>query len=135
MSYLEELLPEFRRGAKIRRKGVPQPLNAKGYIFYNEGKIYNEFGKEVEPDLGLWLSKNDWEFYQEPIDWDHIIKNKRLCAFWNKKGCEVLGFLKQIRYYKDNDFYTYISLPGAIYTGCRPVRRDEVNFYEDVKDE
>lgn len=57
MSYLEELLPEFRKGAKIRRTGVPQPANAKGYIFYKEGKIYNEFGGECDPDLGFWLSK------------------------------------------------------------------------------
>lgn len=135
MSYLEELLPEFRKGAKIRRTGVPQPANAKGYIFYKEGKIYNEFGRECDPDLGFWLSKNDWELYQEPIDWDYIIKNKCLCAFWNKKGCEVLGFLKQRRYYKDSDFYAYISLPRAIYTGCCPVSRDEVAFYEDRKDE
>lgn len=62
MAYLEELLPEFRKGTKIRRTGVPQPANAKGYIFYKEGKIYNEFGRECDPDLGFWLSKNDWNF-------------------------------------------------------------------------
>lgn len=43
MAYLEELLPEFRKGAKIRRAGLSKPVNAKGYIFYKEGKIYNEF--------------------------------------------------------------------------------------------
>lgn len=81
------------------------------------------------------IFSNRWELYQEPIDWQYIIDHKCLCKFWNKKGCEVLGFLKQRIYYKDNDFYTYISLPGAIYTKCLPVHRDEVTFYEDRKDE
>lgn len=127
MAYLEELFPEFRRGAKIRRsiwanKEIFVKINEMGEPVLNNGNKFEFFRN---------ITCSDWEFYQEPIDWDHIIKNKCLCAFWNKKGCEVLGFLKQIRYYKDNDFYTYISLPGAIYTGCRPVRRDEVTFYED----
>lgn len=59
MSYLEELLPEFRKGAKIRRSKVHEPKNGKGYVYYKNGKIYNEFGREAEPDLGLWLSKDD----------------------------------------------------------------------------
>ena len=54
MAYLEELLPAFRKGAKIRRSGC-KPKNGKGYIYYKDRKIYNEFGREVEPDLGIWL--------------------------------------------------------------------------------
>ena len=129
MAYLEELFPEFRREAKIRRsiwanKEIFVKINEMGEPVLNNGNKFEFFRN---------ITCSDWEFYQEPIDWDHIIKNKCLCAFWNKKGCEVLGFLKQIRYYKDNDFYTYISLPGAIYTGCRPVHKDEVTFYEDIE--
>lgn len=124
MAYLEELLPEFRKGAKIRRTGLSKPVNAKGYIFYKEGKIYNEFGRECEPDLGLWLSKNDWELYEEPIDWQYIIDHECLCWFWSEdfETCRMLGYLK------------YITKQG-IFNGnsrnCRPVRRDEVTFYED----
>ena len=128
MAYLEELLPEFRKGAKIRRKCWSEGK----YIKLKGLYARDEYGDSyfLEPNE---VTSDDWEFYQEPIDWDHIIKNKCLCAFWNKKGCEVLGFLKQRKYYKDNDFYAYISLPGAIYTGCRPVRRDEVTFCERRK--
>ena len=133
MSYLEELLPEFRNGAKIRRAGLPKPVNAEGYIYYKEGKIYNEFNRECEPDLGLWLSKNDWELYQEPIDWDCIIKNKCLCWFWD--AVESLeessyGYLthydERAQRYRDGKKW---------YKNCRPVRRDEVSFYKDKRDE
>lgn len=126
MSYLEELLPEFRKGARIRRKDWDKDNYLVLYresIIAKSGNIYEFYNFDFLAD--------DWEFYQEPeSDW-YIIDHKCLCKFWNKKGCEVLGFLKQRIYYKDDDFYTYISLPGAIYTECRPVRRDEVTFYED----
>lgn len=29
------------------------------------------------------LPRDDWELYQEPIDWGYIIKNKCLCWFWD----------------------------------------------------
>ena len=138
MAYLEELLPEFRKGAKIRRTGVPQPANAKGYIFYKEGKIYNEFGRECAPDLGFWLSKNDWELYQDPEpDWQYIIDHKCLCWFWDDKfNWAVCGTLGEIE--KDAEYAFIMFDEGgnrSNYKHCRPVRRDEVTFYEDKKDE
>lgn len=127
MAYLEELLPEFRKGAKIRK----QDWRPDHYLYYENNGVWNEDTELVSFD-GVDLVSTNWEFYKDPEpDWDYIIKNKCLCAFWNKKGCEFLGFLKQRSYYKDTDFYTYTSLSGAIYTGCRPVCRDEVTFYED----
>lgn len=139
MSYLEELLPEFRKGAKIRRKGVPQPANAKGYIFYKEGKIYNEFGRECDPDLGFWLSKNDWELYKDPEpDWQYIIDNKCLCWFWNdcEKYAKEYGFLGFLTYVQpSNNTDRFEELSGKIWKYCRPVHKDEVNFYEDKKDD
>lgn len=127
MAYLEELLPAFRKGVKIRRKGLPKPVNAKGYIFYKEGKIYNEFGKECEPDLGLWLSKNDWEVYAEPIDWDCIIKKKCLCWFWDGDGCQTINKLQCVG---EGEFYDDCY---RTWENCRPVHKDEVTFYEDAK--
>lgn len=130
MAYLEELLPEFRKGAKIRCSDWEKDkyIQKKGGLTATD----NDFLCSLSVSD---IFSNRWELYQEPIDWQYIIDHKCLCKFWNKKGCEVLGFLKQRIYYKDNDFYTYISLPGAIYTKCLPVRRDEVTFYEDRKDE
>lgn len=37
MSYLEELLPEFRKGAKITKK----EWDKKSYIYYKNGLIYD----------------------------------------------------------------------------------------------
>jgi hypothetical protein len=117
MSYLEELLPEFRNGAKIRRKYwgdndfVEISDFKKGLIFTN---------KELEA--------SDWEFYQEPIDWETIIKKRCLCWFWNIER-KVLGILVD---YNEDDMY--LRDGDSYYQNCRPVHKDEVIFYEDEKD-
>lgn len=129
MAYLEELLPEFRKGAKIRRTGLSKPVNAKGYIFYKEGKIYNEFGRECEPDLGLWLSKNDWELYEEPIDWQYIIDHECLCWFWEDSKQDKLA--QNLNSVDSNSPFMFVDSRNVAYKHCRPVRRDEVTFYED----
>lgn len=81
MAYLEELLPEFRKGAKIRRKHWAS----------------NAFIQNIDDDdIDIKdLYRDDWELYQEPIDWDYIIKNKCLCWFWCKDEEEkkVAGLL------------------------------------------
>lgn len=129
MAYLEELLPEFRNGAKIRRTGLSKPVNAKGYIFYKEGKIYNEFGRECEPDLGLWLSKNDWELYEEPIDWQYIIDHECLCWFWEDSKQDKLA--QNLNSVDSNSPFMFVDSRNIPYKHCRPVRRDDVTFYED----
>lgn len=123
MSYLEELLPEFRNGAKIRRKYwgdndfVEISDFKKGLIFTN---------KELEA--------SDWEFYQEPIDWDYIIKNRCLCWFWDDENDE--NFIARLEAFNmDDDNMRFKSKNGAAWRNCRPVSRDEVTFYEDKKDE
>lgn len=131
MTYLEELLPEFRKGAKIRRTGLSKPVNAKGYIFYKEGKIYNEFGRECEPDLGLWLSKNDWELYEEPIDWQYIIDHECLCWFWEDSKQDKLA--QNLNSVDSNSPFMFVDSRNVAYKHCRPVRKDEVTFYEDQK--
>ena len=123
MAYLEELLPEFRKGAKIRCKkwsyGEYVYLGEKNIIYDERNKRY-EF---VNDDLFV-----EWELYQEPIDYDYIIKNKCLCLFWNDDETTI-GILKCK--YTDG----FLENCGEIWNNCRPVRRDEVTFYEDKKDE
>lgn len=124
MAYLEELLSEFRKGAKIRCKkwsyGEYVYLGEKNIIYDERNKCY-EF---VNDDLFV-----EWEFYQEPDpDWDYIIKNKCLCLFWNDDETAI-GILKC----KCID--GFLTNYGGIWENCRPVRRDEVTFYEDKRDE
>lgn len=130
MSYLEELLPEFRKGAKIRCSnwGKDEYIQKKGGLVATDN------------DFLCSLSVSDifsdrWELYQEPIDWDYIIKNKCLCLFWDEgKERQVRNFLKDVR--NPNCKHPLFYDPNGInWDCCRPVRRDEVTFYEDKKDE
>lgn len=123
MAYLEELLPEFRKGAKIRRKHWAS----------------NAFIQNIDDDdIDIKdLYRDDWELYQEPIDWDYIIKNKCLCWFWCKDEEEkkAAGLLADYDSW-ESQFGRYKGKNVAVtyFDHCRPVRRDEVNFYEDKKD-
>ena len=123
MTYLEELLPEFRKGAKIRRRDWEK----EHYLYFECEDIWNE-DNELVSFSGEDLICNSWELYQEPIDWDYIIKNKCLCWFWdNNESEKVVNFLKNIVPSIKCKF-------NGLFLNCRPVRRDEVIFYEDRKD-
>lgn len=136
MSYLEELLPEFRKGAKIRL-----PLWGKGqYLRYDTQtkNIVND--KDEDTDImGCHLSSDQWEFYQEQVpDWKYIIKNKCLCWFWceHEEEKKVAGLLADYDSY-NSQFGRYKGKNVAVtyFDHCRPVHRDEVTFYEDRKDD
>lgn len=125
MSYLEELLPEFRSGDKIR-----QPNWGKGeYIYLGEnGIVYDERNKPFDfTNEELFV---EWELYQEPEpDWEYIIKNKCLCWFYDDEKVKFASFLIN----KDLDG-NFLSC-GYKWKHCHPVRRDEVTFYENKNDD
>lgn len=78
------------------------------------------------------IFSNRWELYQEPIDWDYIIKNKCLCWFWDDDESEKTV---SILINAEKDEYTpFLLYDECYFEHCRPVRRDEVTFYEDRKD-
>ena len=119
MAYLEELLPEFRKGAKIRRKYWPEE---------NCISINRSMGLHLSP---VDTQADDWELCREPEpDWQYIIDHKCLCWFWND-----LGKLKHLKYLQAKEGYAFRDELGTCWENCRPVRRDEVTFYEDKKDE
>ena len=122
MAYLEELLPEFRKGAKIRNKYWEK----NEYICIKNDKVVDEKGNYLNDFYNGYLLYDEWEFYQEPIDWDYIIKNKCMCLFWNDDETAI-DILKCK--YTDGFLANY----GGIWNNCRPVHRDEVTFYEDKK--
>lgn len=74
MSYLEELLPEFKKGAKIRRKDWRDGK----YIKLSGVYAKDEYGDVyfIEPNE---ITADDWELYEEPIDWQYIIDHKCPC--------------------------------------------------------
>jgi hypothetical protein len=134
MAYLEELLPEFRKGAKIRKSGWAKDEYIQ--LSYEDNNIIDCLYNKYE----FWIDDfedDNWELYQEPIDWDYIIKNKCLCWFWCKDEEEkkVAGLLADYDSW-ESQFGRYKGKNVAVtyFDHCRPVRRDEVNFYEDKKD-
>lgn len=72
MSYLEELLPEFRKGAKIRRKDWRDGK----YIKLSGVYAKDEYGDVyfIEPNE---ITADDWELYEEPMGRE-ITKKRRL---------------------------------------------------------
>lgn len=138
MAYLEELLPEFRNGAKIREWNWDRGH----YIYLRNGKIYDECNEALPYSLNGcsdWFLSNKWEIYNDPeLDWQYIIDNKYLCWFWDYDEVnKIMGFLTGVN--KNNTLCRFTCRTSAgnsySYALCRPVRRDEVTFYEDKKDD
>lgn len=126
----EEVLPAFRAGGKIRRKVWPDNQ----FIFCADTTVYNDDDDYCSANLDQVLF-DDWEIFDEPtINWRSIMDNNCLCFFWNdilKCGYKlstllVLGKVKN---------YPFTDTDGINWRHCRPVRRDEINFYEDTKNE
>lgn len=134
MAHLEELLPEFRKGAKIRIKDWDKGE----YICIKDGKIIDGNGVSHKGFYDSCLMSDEWEFYQEPeTDWDYIIKNKCLCWFWCKDEEErkLAGYLADYDSYNSQfGRYKGENIAVTYFDYCRPVRKNEVIFYEDRKD-
>lgn len=124
MARIEELLPEFRKGARIRLSHWDEEIyifqDKKGFIVDNQGKVRLFYSDELLSDK--------WELYKDPIDWDFVIKNKCLCWFWNNTSKT-----KYLNYLQAKEEYAFRDEQGACWENCRPVRRDEINFYEERK--
>ena len=136
MSYLEELLPEFRKGAKIRLSTWPKNQ----YIYLSDYDIFGEDNKLVTLS-GSQIHSPKWELYQDPKpDWQCIIDNRCLCEFWDGKEYSIIGYLVRIHEKIEGmhglyDDYKFMEKNGRSWKNCRPVRRDEVTFYKDRKDD
>lgn len=131
MAHLEELLPNFRKGAKIRKKY----WDKNQYLYFKDDNIMTNNDVCVSFN-GLDFAA-DWEFYNEPaIDWENIIKKKCLCWFWDDDAdIYTLGTLTKISDVADQfgDFKYKWNINGKYWKNCRPVCKDEVTFYEDVE--
>lgn len=126
MSYLEELLPVFRKGAKIRCKswkaGEYIYIDKKGYVMTEKRNIY------ILDNVDF--TSKCWELYQEPIDWDYIIKNKCLCWF-SDEDIEEPNFADRLLAIVENESGIKFMTKGkVVFACCRPVYKDEVTFYE-----
>lgn len=129
MSYLEELLPEFRKGAKIRCTDWEPHC----FVYYEDGIVYDQ-NHQVMPRLNFpHVVSDNWELYQETIDWDYITKNKCLCWFWDND--DKYKSIEKLACINDKADYPFENIRGAMYRHCHPVLKDEVTFYEDKNNE
>lgn len=130
MSYLEELLPEFRKGAKITNRSRDKSFFVQ---MRKDNGIVNSYGEHYSFDFSDFMS-DGWELYQESIDWQYIIDHKCLCLFWNgddrNKG--VIDYLVTV---SNESYELYENTVGIRWSKCHPVCKDEVTFYEDKRDD
>lgn len=132
MSYLEELLSDFRKGAKIRCDYWDE---GKYIQLKEDGYVYDDKDDRMELS-SLTIFGKSWELYKEPeLDWDYIIKNKCLCWFWDE-DIENPNFADRLLAVVENESGVKYMTEGKVtFAYCRPVRRDEVTFYENKNDE
>lgn len=131
----EEVLPAFKKGKKIRRK----EWFADHFIYREGHSVYNEDGVDYDFISSDQLLYDDWEIIEEPEpDWEHIIKHKCLCWFWDDDD-EDVTLIKYLTSHEKNKRYPFVGYSKGDghcpYKHCRPVRRDEATFYEDRKNE
>lgn len=127
MSYLEELLPEFRKGAKIRLSIWRKDK----FIIRRGGDIVTNDNYDYPLSMRETLS-NQWELYKDPEpDWQYIIDHNCLCWFWD--NCDKEGWRRArcLRAFIPNGTNPFLDEAGYFWPYCRPVRKDEVTFYED----
>lgn len=134
MSYLEELLPEFRKGAKIRMNFWPK----EEYICLKDCDIVDKDGccrYDELNHISNWFLNGNWEIYQEPIDWQYIIDHNCLCWFWNNPQNDNIFMGKLKKFFLDEMMSSFTDHRNIRWDYCCPVRRDEVTFYEDKEDD
>ena len=134
MATLLELKNKIEAGAKIRRKSnyvKNSYISIKGNImstFSNENGLPHVFTTND-------LFADDWEEYKDNhTDYDKYIGC--LCKFFNTDSDTrtiYYGILTKVIVTING--VIYISHNNCSYNFCKPIKSDEVKFYEDVKNE
>jgi hypothetical protein len=88
MAYLEDILPEIRKGRKARRKG----WHPQGYIYLNQsGELKDESNYDWEVASYNDLLPDDWELVPEPVKYKqtlYLLSNGLIS--YNPRGLESL---------------------------------------------
>jgi hypothetical protein len=71
MAYLEDILPQIRKGRKARRKG----WHPQGYIYLNQsGELKDESNYDWEVASYNDLLPDDWELVPKPVKYKATVK-------------------------------------------------------------
>lgn len=92
-------------------------------------EFYGKVGEFIGSCTHIRVNWHDKVQITRPADKSQWIG--KLCWFWDGDlKYKSLGVLKKT----DMDYYApYEEFGGACYRNCRPVRRDEIKFVEDVE--
>lgn len=125
----EEVLPAFRDGKEVRRASWANKDFTLSFDDLDNSYPHSLYFNDIFAD--------DWEIIEEPEpDWQYIIDHKCLCRFWDDEEVKVFGYL--CRFPESKDYYLYKTQTHdgfKYFKNCRPVRKNELNFYEDKEDE
>lgn len=124
----EEILPYLRKEKKELRRGNSLRLVFIENALHSSTKShgYRHYSLDYED-----LTADDWEIYEEPIDWNYIIENKCLCWFWDDDKDTEIKRIATFLYKKSEA--NFIDTAGYCWKRCCPVCRDEITFYEENK--
>lgn len=134
----EEVLPALREGSSIRHVSWPKEYS----VYMKDGCLHDQQCRLFDMmNSGMinWLSTDGWKIVakhkvEEPEpDWEYIIQNKCLCWFWDYDKYE--GHLRVLAKKDSRGAFQFTDAIGTVWEHCRPVRKDEVTFYEDKEDE
>lgn len=89
--------------------------------------LFDNCGLMLPTDLFriAWRDKTE---ITRPVDESNLIGC--LCWFWDDNEQPRIAVIKRIG---ADTSYKYITTDGACYQNCRPVRRDEIKFVEDME--
>lgn len=115
---VKDLFDIFPNGVKKIYKYTPT----------NEIKFYDKDGEYIDSCSHIRVNWHGKTLITRPVDETKLIGC--LCWFWDYNEQPRIAVMKRI----DADTsYKYITTDGDCYKYCRPVRRDEVKFVEDVE--
>ena len=132
MANLEEILPHFREGMKIRRSDWGKFC----YIEYKNGEILTAMGNPYRFNK-VDIESENWSEYilpeQEEYNWEDVIEGNYLCWFWDTCGDDYRKIASTLVSVDQHAQCKFMSNIGTPWKYCRPVSKDEIRLMRKKK--
>lgn len=123
----EKIQKHLLSGGKIKRR-----IETREIIIHpaKTGSFFDDNGHVFYISISD-LTTDDWEIVETKYNWNKIIKDKVLCAFWND-GFEDCLNINTLRELSANG--NFIDGNGCIYDNCRLFNPEDFNIAKDLKE-